>query len=382
MEPHLASQGVTVIYSPHGRDPPLGHDRVTRLGIAARIAALRGQEFGGEYDPAARYPGPVYFVPGDTLIGLEEARALGIGCEDDLFGAVVPHPFIATKAITHPLRGPEARAPEGWSESFGRRVEEVVLAGFTAFTPQDAWLAGVDLLESVGRLRVKPVREAGGRGQVVVSDASALETAIAAVDPAELAAYGLVLEQNLSRVTTHSVGQVRLAGMVASYWGTQRLTPDNSGLFVYGGSDLLIVPGGFDVLLATEQLSPEARLAVTQACAYDAAAGECFPGLFASRRNYDIAQGFDTKGAWRSGVLEQSWRIGGATGAEIAALEAFRVRPGLRRLRASTVELYGGDAGAPPPTPPPQAVVYFCGLDERCGPITKYVTVDDDHADA
>lgn len=44
----------------------------------------------------------------------------------------------------------------------------------------------------------------------------------------------------------------------------------------------------------------------------DAAALDCFPGFFASRRNYHIGQGRDAKGRFKSGVLEQSWRIGGA----------------------------------------------------------------------
>ena len=72
-------------------------------------------------------------------------------------------------------------------------------------------------------------------------------------------------------------------------------------------------------------------------------------------------------------MLEQSWRIGGASGAEIAALEAFRADPALRVVRASTVEVYGEA-----PTPPPDAIVYFSGVDERVGPLTKYATVGAD----
>ena len=82
------------------------------------------------------------------------------------------------------------------------------------------------------------------------------------------------------------------------------------------------------------------RTAVGQARVYDAATS-VFPGLFASRRNYDVAQGANARGQWRSGVLEQSWRVGGATGAEIAALEAFRADPGLQVVHTSTVEVYG-----------------------------------------
>jgi hypothetical protein len=75
-------------------------------------------------------------------------------------------------------------------------------------------------------------------------------------------------------------------------------------------------------------------------------------------------------------VLEQSWRIGGASGAEIAALEAFLATPALRAVRAATVERYGeGHA------PPPHATIYFRGTDERDGPMTKYALVEPyDHA--
>jgi hypothetical protein len=158
---------------------------------------------------------------------------------------------------------------------------------------------------------------------------------------------------------------------VATYRGTQRLTPDNAGEAVYGGSDLLVARGGFGALAA---LGPpeEARRAVEQARVYDAAAADCFAGMFASRRNYDVARGLDAEGRWRSGVLEQSWRIGGASGAEVAALEAFRADPALRAVRAATVELYGPDV----PPPPAHATVYFRAVDEKDGPMTKYAVAE------
>jgi hypothetical protein len=221
-------------------------------------------------------------------------------------------------------------------------------------------------------VRLKPARARGACGQAVAADAAGLDAALAALDPAELARHGLVLEEDLAEVTTHSVGQVRAAGLVASYWGTQRLTPDHRGAAVYGGSDLVVARGGFDALAGLD-LTPETRLALAQARAYDAAAAACFPGLVASRRNYDVAQGFDAGGRRRSGVLEQSWRVGGASGAEIAALEAFRADPALRVVRASTREVYGEESAAPPP---PHAAVYFRGADGRVGPLTKYALVE------
>ena len=364
-----ARRGVVVVYSDPGRGFAHDHERATREGIARRLAALEGFDFAGEFDPGARYPGPVYLVPSDTLVGVE-AAALGVRGERVLFGGVVPRAFMATKAITHPLVGPDAAAPPGWSPAFGRRVRGAVLSGFTAFSRADARRAGERLLEH-GPVRVKPVRATGGRGQVVASDAAALEAALGAVEAADLSEHGLVLEEDLAGVTTYSVGQVRVADIIATYYGTQRLTPDNAGEAVYGGSELLVARGGFEAL-AGLGLPEEARLAVEQARIYDAAATRCFAGMFASRRNYDVARGLDAEGRWRSGVLEQSWRIGGASGAEVAALEAFRAEPALRAVRAATVELYGQDV----PPPPAHATVYFRGVDKKDGPMTKYVMVE------
>jgi uncharacterized protein DUF3182 len=362
-------RGTVVQYSNTTTNRPGSHEKASRAWIAGRLAALKGYDDGGEYDPAARYGGLLYFVPADTLVSVENAHELGIRTEDDLFGGVVPYPFIATKAITHPLADAQAQAPEGWSHEFGRRVQDSILLGYAAFAPDDARRGGERLLKS-GPARVKRSRGIGGRGQVVVTRAEELEVALAEVDAAEIARYGIVIEQQLADVATYSVGQVRVAELLVTYYGTQRLTTGHDGEPVYGGSDLVVVRGGYDALLGHE-LAPEIRLAVEQALKYDAAVAELFPGFLASRRNYDIARGRDPSGQWRSGVLEQSWRVGGASAAEIAALEAFRGDPGLHVVRASTFEVHGACE------PPPRAVVQFRGVDERVGPITKYSLVDE-----
>jgi len=368
-----AAQGSVVVHSSNESGATSSHEAITRTGIAMRLAALKGFAFSGDYHPSCLYPGPVYFVPSETLVGAEVARELGIRGEHDLFGGIVPHAFVATKAITHPLVAPDAQSPAGWSYGLSHRLRDAVLSGFSAFTLEDARRAGERLIER-GPVRIKPARAAGGRGQVVVAEAAELDAALDTMDTPEMSSYGLVLEENLTDVTTYSVGQVRVAELVATYYGTQRLTRDNSGATVYGGSELVIVRGDFDSLLGLN-LSEEARLAVAQARAYDAAAMELFPGLFASRRNYDVARGLGCDGRQRSGVLEQSWRLGGASGAEVAALEAFRAEPALQAVRASSVEIYGESE------PPPHATVYFHGIDEQVGPISKY-TLWEPHADA
>jgi hypothetical protein len=344
------------------------HERVTRAVVAKRLATLLGFAYGGEYDCSAQYLGRLYFVPSNTLISLEQAAQLGIAGERDLFGGLVPYPFVATKIITHPPIEPNVFAPEGWSDTFPRQVHGAVLEGYSVFTSEQTYSAGERLLEN-GPIRFKPVHATAGRGQRVIRSLTELADALATIDPAELATSGLVLEENLTAVTTYSVGQVRVADLTATYYGSQRLTTDNAGDEVYGGSDLVVARGDFDVLVRLP-LPENIRIAVEQARAYDAATS-IFPGIFASRRNYDVAQGTNARGQWRSGVLEQSWRMGGATGAEIAALEAFQADPGLEVVHASTFEIYGESQA-----PPPHATVYFHGTDDRVGLLTKYTVVE------
>ncbi|MEN3296774.1 MAG: hypothetical protein V7642_6027 [Burkholderiales bacterium] len=364
------ARGAVVVYAGKAHRPN-GHESVTQHELAKKLAALKGYDFAGGFDAESRYDCHVYFVPGDTLVALDHAHSLGIHGEQDLFGGVVPFPFVATKTITHPLPAADSRAPDGWNSGFASAVRDVVLPGFSAFTAEDVHNAGMRLLQDGGAVRLKKASGIGGWGQTVVKDAGELEAEIASCDVEELLRDGLVVEQNLEHVVTHSVGQVLVGSLLTTYYGLQRLTRNNHGNEVYGGSSLVIARGGFSELLALD-LAPEVRLAITQARTYHAAAMASYPGMFASRCNYDIAQGIDGAGRSYSGVLEQSWRIGGASGAEIAALEAFQSDPALRRVCASTTEIYGEN-----PSVPGDAAIYYQAVDELIGPLTKFSRLEE-----
>jgi hypothetical protein len=178
----------------------------------------------------------------------------------------------------------------------------------------------------------------------------------------------LVLEENLRQVRTLSVGEVAVGDLRISYHGTQRTVADNEGRPVYGGSDLVCVRGGWEVLDALP-MSPEARAAVAAARRYDEAAEE-FHGFTASRRNYDVAQGIGADGRPRSGVLEPSWRVGGASSAELAAFAAFARDPSLEIVGASHIEEFGTGRRAPA-----DAIVEFHGDDPEWGPLLRYTIV-------
>ena len=350
-----------------------GHEAFTRVEVARRLARLMGFDFGGDHDPCAPCGDRTYFVPSDTLTSRHAAN-LGIVTADDLFGGVVPAAFVATKTITHPLIEPNAFAPQGWSAEFPRLVADSVLAGYSAFAKGDALRASTLLLER-GPVRVKLGSGIAGIGQWLAANPASLREILDALPDRDIADSGVVIEENVTDVITNSVGYVRVSGVTAAYCGTQRTTTNNHGAEVYGGSELRVVRGGFSSLLALD-LPKDVRLAIAQARVYDDAADRCFPGFFASRRNYDVAQGVDAQGRRRSGVLEQSWRLGGATGAEIAALELFRADERVQTVRAVTREVYG-DAEAPPPN----ASVYFRGVDPRVGALTKFALAEP-YADA
>ena len=99
-------------------------------------------------------------------------------------------------------------------------------------------------------------------------------------------------------------------------------------------------------------------------------ATEEFHGFAASCRNYDVGQGIGADGRRRSGVLEASWRVGGASAAEEMALAAFARDPSLQIVRASHVEEYGKGRRAPT-----DAIVNFQGEDPEAGPLLRYTIV-------
>jgi len=360
----ILAQGHVVTYTGDGANRA-DHDRKSCEAIARRLAGLKGFHYAGAYDQLRQYE-RTYWVPMDTLVGIDHARALGVTTEHDLFGGVVPQPFMATKSITHPLVDDNAARHDGWSTEFSRRTSSAVLPGFSAFNLRDARRAALRLLYEQGSVRVKRAAGIGGSGQTVVTNCAGLDAALGSVDAEEVADLGISLECQLGQCTTYSVGQIRVGDLLGTYCGTQGVTTNNQGNQVYGGSDLIVARGDFDALLALE-LSPAARRAIRKARTYDTAAFECFTGLLASRRNYDVAEGVDDAGRRRCGVLEQSWRLGGASPAEVEALCLFDANPTVSVVRASSHECYGGDVRIPD-----MARVYFAGVDPRVGPLTKY----------
>lgn len=342
-----------------------GHDLQTTQALARWLAEILGWSFreNGQADNSQQ---PLYWVPTETLIG-EQLDELNISGADDLLGGYVQHPFVATKAISHPLIAQARSQPDGWNPQFCERVRDVVLPGVTVFDPEDARQAAMAGLRK-GALRVKQVEASGGSCQTVLHNQNDVEKWLSKLDAATCG-HGIVLEENLNESVTYSVGQTLIDGLLMTYFGQQEQKQNSRGESVYGGSELLIVRGDYIELLARE-LKPDVRRAIEYARTYDTAAALSFPGFFASRRNYDVVQGQGSDGSLKVGVLEQSWRVGGATGAELAALQALRERPQTNAVRASTHEKHEEQAA------PEGARVLYSGPDGNGDFLLKFARID------
>src|SRR5262245_63363594 len=106
------ARGVVVAHQPELGNALRSHQKNTLTAVAKAIGEIKQYDFAGWYDQRRSYPGHVYFVPADTMVRGEALR-VGIRSADDLFGGVVPHPFVKTKAITHRLVADDAERPDG-----------------------------------------------------------------------------------------------------------------------------------------------------------------------------------------------------------------------------------------------------------------------------
>src|SRR5262249_41710581 len=176
--------GIVLAYLSRLGTPMLTHEKVALEAVARAVAEIKHYRFAGWHDSAHRYSDDIYFVPDDTLM-LDEAASLGIRSRNDFFGGVVSHPYVKTKAITHQLVSGSADRPSGWSFTFAKRVRDVVLPGYTAFSARDARVAAKRLTPQ-GPVRLKRALACGSRGQILIATANELDAFLEAFPSDEL----------------------------------------------------------------------------------------------------------------------------------------------------------------------------------------------------
>ena len=121
------------------------HEVGSIVEIAKRIANLKDVPFAGECHLDNIPLGSSYIVPDETLSS-QTASCLGVKNESQIFGGVVPHEFVATKIITHPLVNVDAASPAAFSQELGEEIKTAVLRGYAVFSETDARNAGAALL--------------------------------------------------------------------------------------------------------------------------------------------------------------------------------------------------------------------------------------------
>lgn len=336
--------------------------------LAGRLSALTGasllptrQDFDESSD--------AFLVPTFAMVRADGHPEMSV---ETFFGGIVDHGFMATKLVTHPHLHDNDKLPEGWAEGFAARLKDCVLEGYSVFSHDHAKEAA-ELLIKKHKIRFKNPYSSGGNDQTVVHSRQALETFLETVSAAEMA-KGLVVEEDVENSTTYSVGQVRLLDQTGSYLGRQYTVDGPDGFPVYAGSRLWVVRGGWDALLLNLQ-SPISRSIVAKARQYDEAATQHL-GLIASRKNYDVLVGPITETGFRCGVLEQSWRIGGASPAEVLAMEKFAQNRNISAVQAVIRE----DHGHPRKINADDFVVYS-GNDDLGLPLQKIARVEKIHYD-
>lgn len=339
------------------------HNVASAEALATRLSMLTGRRILPTVQNFDDDEG-TFFVPTFAL-----ARECGHP-EMDLshfYGGIVDYRFMTTKLVTHPHWHENDNLPEGWAANFAASVQDSVLPGFSAFSHAHALAAATALLER-GKVRFKNPYASGGKGQAVIENARALDEFLEAVSDVDIA-KGLVIEEDIENSTTYSVGQIQLGNHIGSYLGRQYTFRDKDGSEVYAGSRLRVVRGGWDALFRQLQ-SPVAQRVVENAQRYDEAAQQHL-GLIGSRRNYDVLVGPITESGVRCGVLEQSWRIGGASPAEVLAMEKLMQDETILSVQAVLRESCDRT-----PTFQDDDFIVYAGDDDFGRPLHKYARVE------
>ncbi|WP_374788811.1 DUF3182 family protein [Brucella oryzae] len=342
-------------------DSPHGVASVEAL--ATRLSSLTGRQLLPTLQSFDESDG-TFFVPTFALVRQNGHPEMHI---ESFYGGIVHHSFMTTKLVTHPHWHDDDNLPEGWAGNFAACLENCVLSGFSVFSRRHALDAASALLKK-HKIRFKKPYASGGKDQTVIETVRSLDGFLETVSDGDIA-NGLVVEEDVENSTTYSVGQVQIENHIGSYLGRQYTSQDNDGNAVYAGTRLRMVRGSWDALLNQLQ-SPVAHRIVENARRYDEAARQHL-GLVASRRNYDVLVGPITENGVRCGVLEQSWRVGGASPAEVLALEKLAQDETVTAVQAVVRESYD-----PPPTFREDDFIVYVGDDDFGRPLHKYARIE------
>jgi hypothetical protein len=313
--------------------PPYGQENFNGMYLDQRntvIGERMASLLGGKVCSIEDSENDRYFLPHAALTK-SASEPMGIRTEDDLFGGVVEVASHRDKAILHP-RVPGYEQNCIWhSSKFADLVSGAVLPGFSVFSTADAHKALRRLQAEGYTVRGKDPTRDGSGGQWAIKDEAHLSSIMASLPQKQILDHGFVLESNLETLETLSIGQIYFNGKFYSYYGNQESTTSPKGNQTYGGTTLTMMRGPFEDLARFID-DPHLSRAVEQAKTVYRAYSVYDPLI--SRANFDVVQGQTSNHEFLSGVVDQSLRIGGATPAEIMAIEALQRDPSIEQVTA------------------------------------------------
>lgn len=304
-------------------NPVLEYRANSSVPVNIKAVASRIANYFDNIDASATRTTQTYFVP-FAAVHADLAKEKGIEGVGNLYGGIVRHHAHADKAILHvtPTQRSDAEIPSWYSREFSYSVQDAVLPGYTAFTAEDV-MTGYDLMRHDGfAVRLKDPANTGGLGQHLVNGYSDLHEALVPYRH-KLHKTGIVLEADLYRPVTVTIGYVNLEGEVYTWYG-RPYDVEHEGMMRFGGNELTVVRGDLSVLRGYADNS-ESLLAIGQAKRVFDAYGLLDTSI--SRATLDVVQGMSLGGSFMSGVTDPSLRPSASSAAEIRAIEALAANP-------------------------------------------------------
>ncbi len=303
--------------------------------LAQYLASITGRIFAGEIFSPRRLGSGDYLLP-HKPISLEEGRQFGIINPDQIFGAVI-EPIYAEKSIFHKTVPNAKFVPSKFPHEFATFLNDkgIVLIGYTAFSIEDVEKA-YDLITDAGyAVRVKHPLGSSSTKQFRAKSKKQVLDFVRSEEVATLRKFGMILEVNLlnpndkrADVEGFSGGWTQLEGNIYSYLGRQMFA-ETGTTDRYIGTRLQMVRGSVDNL--GEVADSLVYQDVYRQLEKVAEATKLLPYLIGSRMNFDfiygVREGIDGIILDESPsvyVVEQSFRVGGASGAELVGIEYLK----------------------------------------------------------
>ena len=270
-----------------------------------------------------------YVVP-PVAITKKDAEKLGIRAEADFYGGAVDRLGHVSKAILHPCIS--LYKPPFHSDWFARSIVDLVVPGVTTFLKHALLDNYEELVRQFPVMRLKLSNKSDGHGQYLVSSRGQLIQVLETIADEEVRRDGLIVEDNLERNRTISVGRVVVGSDIFYTLARQKndLAPeDNRNRYL--GAEVFIVRDNIGELLRASLSSTE-QTALSVASKFLERYSYFDP--VCSRISFDYLVGYHTYGERVAGITDITARLGGTCPALCLAVLEFKSNPGLSLVRA------------------------------------------------